>query len=147
MRRLRSGPGDRCLRGKAVKMAKRILIVDDEIHLARIIEFTLKHAGYETILAHDGREGLEKALSGRPDLVILDFTLPVLDGGIVCRELKRAEATRFIPVMMLTARDISSRGSDESIGADAWMEKPFNMEALLERIRVLCSSPGPKQAE
>jgi DNA-binding response OmpR family regulator len=118
-------------------MPKRILIVDDEVHLAKIIEFTLKRAGYETIVAHDGRNGLEKALTLMPDLIILDYTLPVLDGGIVCAELRRCETTRSIPIMILTAHDISRTCADGSVDADEWMEKPFNTEALLERIREL----------
>ncbi len=116
------------------RLKRTILIVDDEIHLTRILEFTLRHAGYDTITAHDGREALEKALSRTPDLVILDLTLPVLDGAIVCREIKRAADSRGVRVIILTAQDIARREADESIGADLWMEKPFKFEALLEAI-------------
>ena len=127
-------------------MKRTILIVDDEVHLTRILEFTLRQAGYDTIVAHDGREALEKALASTPDLAILDLTLPVLDGGIVCREIKRAAGGRGVPVIILTARDISSRGRDESIEADLWMEKPFKFEALLEGIRALIGG-GATQVE
>ncbi len=118
-------------------MAPRILIIDDEVHLVKILEFILKRAGYETISAHDGKEGLETALAQRPDLVILDLTLPVLDGAEVCRGIRRAEGLSGVPVIMLTAHSRWGQGDEASISPDIWMEKPFNTGTLLEKIAEL----------
>lgn len=118
---------------------RKILIVDDEIHLARIIEFTLRAAGYETAVAHDGPEALEEAFASPPDLVILDLTLPRLGGEEVCRRLRAGERTRAIPVIMLTAYDVSRRPAGAKSGPDLWMEKPFEARILLDRIGELIS--------
>lgn len=115
-------------------MARKILIADDEVHLVKILQLTLERAGYETIIAYDGGEALKKAREERPELVILDFLLPVLDGYKVCRMLKSGELTKSIPVIILSARDLSRGAIDEPIAADFFMEKPFNSTVLLDRI-------------
>lgn len=118
-------------------MKRRILIVDDEIHLARIIDFTLRAAGYETTIAHDGPEAIEAALSSPPDLVVLDLTLPRLGGEEVCRRLRAGERTRAVPVIILTAYDVSRRTANAVSGPNLWMEKPFEAKVLLARIAEL----------
>ena len=85
-------------------MKTRILVVDDEVHLAKILQFTLKHAGYEVSLAYDGGEALELFEREKPDLVILDLMLPVLDGYKVCNRIKEHPALK-VPVIILSARD------------------------------------------
>ena len=112
----------------------RILIVEDEKKIARFLELELMHEGYEVDTAHDGRTGLEKALSWQPDLMILDLMLPELSGIEVCRRLRHESD---LPIIMLTAKDdVSDKVMGLDMGADDYMTKPFAIEELLARIRV-----------
>lgn len=112
----------------------RILIVEDEKKIARFLELELQHEGYEVDTAHDGRSGLEKALSWQPDLMILDLMLPELSGIEVCRRLRHES---YLPIIMLTAKDdVSDKVMGLDMGADDYMTKPFAIEELLARIRV-----------
>lgn len=120
-------------------MPSKILIVDDEVHLARILQFTLEHAGYSVRTAFDGEEALEKARSEHPDLVILDLMLPIIDGYKVCNVLKSDEEFKGVPIIILSARDLSAEELDEPIGADLFMEKPFNTNVLIKKISELLS--------
>jgi two-component system response regulator VicR len=117
-------------------MSRKIMIVDDEMHLARILQFTLQHAGYEVITAFDGQEALESYEREHPDLVILDLMLPVIDGYKVCNKIKDNGA---VPVIILSARDFEKERLEEPVRADLLMEKPFNTEHLLEEISRLLS--------
>ena len=111
-----------------------ILIVEDERKIARFLALELEHEGYETETAYDGREGLEKALSLDPDLLILDLMLPELSGIEVCRRLRH---TSDLPIIMLTAKDdVSDKVMGLDMGADDYVTKPFAIEELLARIRV-----------
>ena len=111
----------------------RILIVEDEEAIARFVELELRHEGYEAEKAGDGRTGLELALSGRFDLVLLDIMLPELSGMEVIRRLRRESQ---IPVIMLTARDtVMDKVYGLDMGADDYITKPFAIEELLARIR------------
>lgn len=112
-------------------------MVDDEVYLAKIIRLTLEHAGYEAVLAYDGRQALEMVEAERPDLVILDLMLPLLDGYKVCNAIKNGDATRNIPVIILTARDLARTPIEEPISANRFMEKPFNSGALLDAVAEL----------
>ena len=112
----------------------RILIVEDERKIARFLELELQHEGYEVETAGDGRTGLEKALSWKPDLMILDLMLPELSGIEVCRRLRHESD---VPIIMLTAKDdVSDKVMGLDMGADDYMTKPFAIEELLARIRV-----------
>lgn len=112
----------------------RILIVEDERKIARFLELELAHEGYEVATAETGREGLEKALSWQPDLMVLDLMLPELSGIEVCRRLRQ---TSDLPIIMLTAKDdVSDKVMGLDMGADDYMTKPFAIEELLARIRV-----------
>src|SRR5579859_3836240 len=82
----------------------RILIIEDERALTDVLTYNLQREGYQTIVAHDGQEGLRKAQMQLPDLILLDLMLPVMDGLAVCRSLRSHEATRHIPILMLTAK-------------------------------------------
>lgn len=114
-------------------MAK-ILIIEDEMKIARFLELELKHEGYEVIIAGDGRTGLEKAEKENPDLIILDLMLPALSGIEVCRRIR---LTSQVPIIMLTAKDdVSDKVAGLDTGADDYMTKPFAIEELLARIRV-----------
>ncbi|BCN32985.1 response regulator transcription factor [Anaeromicropila herbilytica] len=114
-------------------MAK-ILVVEDENKIARFVELELKYEGYEVDIAGDGRQGLEKALKGEVDLVLLDVMLPGLNGFEVCRRI-RLESQ--VPIIMLTAKDdVMDKVAGLDTGADDYMTKPFAIEELLARIRV-----------
>lgn len=125
-------------------MDSKILIVDDEMHLARILQFTLQHEGYEVAVAYDGQEAIEKVEKERPDLIVLDLMLPILDGYKVCNFLKGDERFRNIPIIILTARDLSRERIEEPIMADFFMEKPFNTGRLIEKISELLSKQSLK---
>ena len=113
----------------------RILIVEDEEKLARMLELELTYEGYQAEKAFDGRTGLELALSGRFDLILLDIMLPQLSGMEVLRRLRREEQ-RYTPVLLLTARDaVMDKVSGLDAGAEDYITKPFAIEELLARIR------------
>ncbi len=115
-------------------MATKILIVEDEEKIARFVELELSHEGYEVTKAADGRLGLELALSGAFDLMLLDIMLPELNGIEVIRRLRKSSD---MPVIMLTARDaVMDKVSGLDMGADDYITKPFAIEELLARIRV-----------
>ncbi len=114
---------------------KKILIVEDDPKLARFIELELKHEGYLADLIHNGRDGLEAALSNEHDLIILDLMLPGLNGMEICRRVRQHSQ---IPIIMLTARDdVMDKVMGLDQGADDYITKPFAIEELLARIRVL----------
>jgi DNA-binding response OmpR family regulator len=115
-------------------MATRILIIEDEEKIARFLELELAHEGYEVEKSGDGREGLEKALAGNFNMVLLDIMLPGLNGLEVIRRLRKSSD---VPVIMLTARDaVMDKVSGLDMGADDYVTKPFAIEELLARIRV-----------
>lgn len=114
-------------------MKERILIIEDEEKLARFVEMELQYEGYTVQKAHDGRYGLELALSGSFDLIVLDIMLPVLNGMEVLRRIRKESA---VPVIMLTARDtVIDKVTGLDGGADDYITKPFEIEELLARIR------------
>lgn len=125
-------------------MAK-ILIVEDEVKIARFVELELKYEGYEVEIANDGRSGLEKALKDNVDLVLLDIMLPGLSGIEVCRRI-RLESK--VPIIMLTAKDdVTDKVAGLDTGADDYMTKPFAIEELLARIRVALNRQSKDKQE
>lgn len=116
-------------------MAKeKILIIEDELKIARFVELELKYEGYLVEQSHDGREGLQRALEGNIDLIILDIMLPSMNGMEVLRRLRQHSD---IPVIILTAKDqIMDKVMGLDMGADDYLTKPFAIEELLARIRV-----------
>ena len=114
-------------------MAK-ILVVEDEAKIARFVELELKYEGYEVEIAGDGRTGLDRALHGGVDVVLLDVMLPGLSGMEVCRRIRMESQ---IPIIMLTAKDdVTDKVAGLDMGADDYMTKPFAIEELLARLRV-----------
>ena len=119
-------------------MPKKILAVDDERHIVRLVEVNLQRAGYEVVTAYDGREALEKVKSENPDLVVLDVMMPYMDGFEVLKNLKSDPETAEIPVIMLTAKAQDAdvfRGWQS--GVDCYLTKPFNpmeLKAFVKRI-------------
>ena len=119
-------------------MARRILVVDDETDLLSMVEMRLTANGYEVITAQDGQEGLDKAKSEKPDLMILDLMLPKMDGYKVCALLKKDARYSKTPIILFTARaqeDDKQLGSE--VGADAYITKPFDPDTLLVKIEEL----------
>ena len=127
-------------------MAERILLVEDEEKLARMVELELQYEGYEVEKAFDGRAGLDRALSGEFDLVLLDIMLPALSGMEVLRRLRKEGVQ--LPVIMLTARDsVVDKVSGLDSGADDYITKPFAIEELLARIRAALRKRPAQAAE
>jgi two-component system KDP operon response regulator KdpE len=113
----------------------KILVVDDEPHMVKLLEANLRAAGYEVVGAVDGRTALASAERELPDLIILDIMLPGIDGYEVCRRIREYSA---VPILMLTARSSEIdlvRGFD--VGADDYLEKPFSVNELLVRVRAV----------
>lgn len=119
----------------------RILIVEDELHLAEALGQIMTEQKYLVDLVHDGADGLDYALSGQYDAILLDVMLPKLDGFEVARRLRAAHIST--PILMLTARDdVSDKISGLDCGADDYMTKPFDPGELLARVRALTRRQG-----
>jgi DNA-binding response OmpR family regulator len=119
----------------------KILVVEDDLAISRILQLELEHEGFSVEVARDGLEGLERALK-EPDLVILDLMLPRMDGLEVC---KRVRAKSNVPIIMLTAKDrIPDRVSGLDTGADDYLTKPFATEELLARVRARLREREPQ---
>lgn len=119
-------------------MASKIIVIEDDPHILMLISQTLRREGYEVVTATDGSEGLRKVRETHPHLVVLDISLPGLDGYEVCHHLRTEHATSKLPVIMVTAM---SRPSDQrrgfEKGADDYLAKPFVLSELITRIRSL----------
>ena len=116
----------------------QILVVEDEVSLATLLQYNLEKEGFDVSVASDGEEGIFKVDEENPDLVVLDWMLPKVSGIEVCRRLRSRPETRNMPVIMLTARGEESdriRGLDT--GADDYLTKPFSMIELSARIRAV----------
>ena len=115
---------------------KRILIVDDEPHIIKVLTVRLEKAGYEVIAAIDGQETLNKVRKEMPDLIILDLMLPGIDGYKVCRLLKFDERYKHIPIIVLTARvEEEDRKRSMEVGADEYITKPIKPDEFLDTIK------------
>ena len=120
-------------------MAKgRILVVDDEIYIVHILDFSLGMEGYEVLTALDGEQALEKARSEQPDLIVLDIMMPKLDGYETCKRLKADPEIKDVPVILLSAkgRNVDQKVGFE-VGADDYITKPFSPRKLVERINAI----------
>jgi CheY-like chemotaxis protein len=119
-------------------MGKTILIVEDEPKNMTLTRDILKISGYETIEAVDGRQGIDKAKSAKPNLILMDIMMPKMDGYAACREIKADPATKNIPVIMLTAvgYDLNKKLAKQ-MGADGYVTKPFSRQQLVDAISLL----------
>ena len=119
-------------------MNKRILVVDDEMYIVNILDFTLATEGLDVVSAANGEEALRLAMEKTPDLVILDVMMPKIDGFEVCRALKAKEETKNVPVILLTAKDRDTdKEKGKEAGADLYVTKPFSPTRLLDDVRAL----------
>lgn len=119
-------------------MKEKILIVEDEKDIVKMLDYNLKKDGFKTLSANDGEDAVDLASRERPDLIILDLMLPGMDGLEVCKILKNNTKTASIPIIMLTAK---SQESDKivglELGADDYMTKPFSPRELIARIKAV----------
>ena len=115
---------------------KKILIVDDEPDILKVVSFRLKKMGYNIFLAINGKEGLDLARKERPDLILLDLRLPVMDGYEVCRRLKADKELKHIPIILLTASNITEiREKLMQFKAEDYIIKPFEPQELLKKVK------------
>ena len=122
-------------------MNHRILVVDDEVQIVRVLRGYLEKAGFAVLAANDGREGLRLARQERPDLVILDLMLPGMDGLDVCRALRKDSE---LPIIMLTARvEETDRLIGLELGADDYVTKPFSPREVVARVRAVLRRTRP----
>lgn len=120
---------------------ERVLVIEDEARIAQFVERGLIYEGYRVSVARDGKSGLAVARDSPPDLVILDWMLPGIDGLEVC---KRLRAAGDVPILMLTAKDdVKDRVTGLDAGADDYLVKPFSVDELLARIRALFRRTAP----
>ena len=122
----------------------RILLVDDEPSIVKMVSKRLETEGFEVTVAMDGQEGLEKVKALGPDLVVLDLMLPRLNGYEVCATLKKDPQYQKIPIIVLSAR-AQEKDEKEALtcGANAYLKKPFKSQELIEKIRALASELVP----
>jgi two-component system, OmpR family, phosphate regulon response regulator PhoB len=121
-----------------------VLVVEDEASLATMLRYNLEKQGFRVDEAADGQEAIARITESPPDIVLLDWMLPVMSGIEVCRQIRRRQATRSLPVIMVTARvEDQDMVRGLNTGADDYITKPFSMEALLARMRALLRRTGP----
>ena len=117
---------------------RSILVIEDERDISDLIQYHLEQSGFKVLTALDGGTGLEQAIKGRPNLIILDLMLPVRDGKDVCRSLKSNPITQTIPVLMLTAKaEEMDRVIGFELGADDYVTKPFSPRELVLRVKAI----------
>jgi two-component system phosphate regulon response regulator PhoB len=128
-------------------MAKqKILIVEDDKHISKLVKYNLEKAGYDCIVADDGEEAMDVLARQRTDLIILDIMLPEMDGFEVCRLIKQNDKLKNIPIIMLTAKgEEVDRVVGLELGADDYMVKPFSPRELILRIRAILRRGRPEE--
>jgi len=131
---------------KEIKTKEKILIVDDEKDIVKMLSYNLKKEGYRTVEANDGEDALDLAGREHPDLILLDLMLPGIDGLEVCKQLKKEAKTSGIPIIMLTAK---TQETDKivglELGADDYVSKPFSPKELIARIKAVLRRTREKE--
>lgn len=128
-------------------MNPSVLLIEDDLNLAELVRYNLEREGFEVLHAPDGEEGLAVARDEAPDVILLDWMLPLVSGIEVCRRLRKTPETANIPIIMLTARGEESdrvRGLDT--GADDYITKPYSPRELISRIRAILRRVRPAYA-
>ncbi len=114
---------------------KRVLVVDDEIHIVHVVAIKLRNNGYEVISADNGAEAFELACEEKPDIIVTDFQMPVMSGLELLEKLRQRDETKDIPVIMLTARSFAiSKEQQEELRISSCLSKPFSPKELLGNI-------------
>jgi DNA-binding response OmpR family regulator len=127
---------------------ERVLIVDDDPDIIRLVSYNLMQAGFEVVTAETGRQALEIAERRPPDLIILDLMLPDVDGMEVCRSLRAHESSTHVPIIMLTARSEEiDRVIGFELGADDYVMKPFSPRELVLRVKSILRRARTEQTE
>ena len=115
--------------------AKKVLVVDDEVHIIHVVAIKLRNNGFEVISAANGAEALEAARREKPDIIVTDFQMPVMTGLELVRELRQNEQTKDIPVIMLTARAFAiDQERQQNLQISKYLSKPFSPKDLLRNI-------------
>ena len=121
-------------------MSQKIVVVEDDINIAELLRLYLEKDGFEVLIAHDGGEGLHLAESEKPDLVMLDLMLPVMDGWQVCKAIRKNSK---VPIIMLTAKgETEDKVTGLEMGADDYIVKPFEVKELLARVHAVLRRTG-----
>lgn len=119
-------------------MAKTILVIDDSESLRLVVGIALKGAGYDVVEAADGAQALQRLEGVRPNLIICDVNMPVMDGIAFLKEVKKHPRHRFVPIIMLTTESRESRKTEGQLaGAKAWVVKPFRPDQMLQAVAKL----------
>jgi two-component system alkaline phosphatase synthesis response regulator PhoP len=114
---------------------KKVLVVDDEIHIVHVAAIKLRNNGYEVVTATDGAEAFELACSEKPDIIVTDFQMPVMTGLELVEKIRQNEETKDIPVILLTARNFAiSKEQEQDLHISGCISKPFSPRELLENI-------------
>ncbi|MBQ9737987.1 MAG: phosphate regulon transcriptional regulator PhoB [Alphaproteobacteria bacterium] len=126
----------------------KIMIVEDEAALVTLLKYNLEKQGYETISVMDGKEVMNTAMTEKPDLILLDWMLPNVQGIDLCRDMRKSYELRNIPIIMLTARgEEADKVRGLSYGADDYMTKPYSIPELMARIVALLRRVQPEQRQ
>jgi DNA-binding response OmpR family regulator len=123
--------------------SKCVLVVDDDLTILNLVKTTLRHAGYEVVVAHDGQLALDQFREIHPDLAIVDIAMPVMDGYEVIQEMRKIEAGgAHIPIMILSAHDQAlMRDYAAELGVDAYLTKPMTSTQLVNHVERLLNAP------
>jgi two-component system alkaline phosphatase synthesis response regulator PhoP len=124
---------------------KTVLVVDDEEHMVRLMEYNLIRHGYDVLTAHDGLEAITKAGISVPDLILLDIRMPNMDGLEVCKILRGDERTQNIPIVIVSI--IADREKAEIMGARAYILKPFSPSTLIEQVKEVLGEKAASNTE
>ena len=117
-------------------MAKTFLIVDDSASMRQLVSFTVRDAGYDVLVAENGRDALDKLSGSKVDMVITDLNMPEMDGITLIREIRGMPQYRFVPIVMLTTEAQEAKKQEgRAAGASGWIVKPFIPEKLLDVVR------------
>lgn len=119
-------------------MAKKVLIIDDEPMIVKVLGLRFEQHGYAVASAFNGEEGLEAVKREKPDLILLDIGIPIIDGNTLCELIKNDKALKHIPVIMLTGKKLVGDMEDAfKAGADVYISKPYDWHRLLEHVKKL----------
>jgi len=124
---------------------KTVLVVDDEEHMVRLMEYNLIRHGYDVLTAHDGLEAVKKVGVSVPDLILLDIRMPNMDGFEVCKILRSDERTQNIPIVIVSI--IADREKAEIMGARAYILKPFSPRTLIEQVKEVLGEKAASSTE